>query len=219
MAKNFKCPKVVLDPKYGIPSEPEFMSAPIDYDIPKYEDQGQTRGRKPFKESKKGSGKGRAKQAKSQKVKKAMKVKGKGKAKKVNKIRKTKVARVRRALEQASASSGPVIKTRKARKVTKAKAAAPTAPKAAAPTAPEAAAPTAPEASHEASEDTFEIPKDAIAAPEHVSYNQVYSTAYRRAKGVDAKLKGQHASWLLRVHGKISPSLSGNPRAPKAKPN
>ena len=219
----------MLDSKYNIPSEPEFMSAPIEFEIPKYEDQGQTRGRKPKAESKKGSGKGKTR---SKKVTKDGKMKrrgkGKGKAKKVIKGNKAKIQRVKRALQSASAASAsscpasrPARKTRKVRNAHGIDHPAPEASRdsEASPAVPEAipeAVPEAIPAASAAAEEDWEIPKDTIKAPEHVTYNGVYSTAYRRAKGVDAKMKGQHASWLLRVHGLISPSLSGIPREPKA---
>eukprot|EP00438_Fugacium_kawagutii_P028544 Skav222541 [mRNA] locus=scaffold2875:252057:255443:+ [translate_table: standard] len=67
-----------------------------------------------------------------------------------------------------------------------------------------------------------EIPKDAQDAPDHVTTNGVYSTAYKRVKQAggstdDARAAGQRASNLLRDHGKVSPSLSGVPRVRKNK--
>ena len=67
----------------------------------------------------------------------------------------------------------------------------------------------------------FSIPEDCIPAPSHVSSNGVYSTAYRRAQALDlpaadCREAGKKASWLLRNHQKVSPSLSGNPRAARA---
>ena len=74
----------------------------------------------------------------------------------------------------------------------------------------------------EVAEPQFSVPEDCIPAPSHCSANGVYSTAYRRAQGLewsaaDCREAGQKASWLLRTHQKISPSLSGHPRAPRGK--
>ena len=119
LSKNFKCWKVVLanpevlaEPKYQLPPEPEFMSQPVHYEIPAYEDQGQTRGRKPTREPKNSQRKKRVAKGKKAKVdqgKNAVKVK-KGKKvvkRSMNKCRKAKMARVRRAASAASLSDLP----------------------------------------------------------------------------------------------------------------
>ncbi len=66
----------------------------------------------------------------------------------------------------------------------------------------------------------LEKPDDCVDPPEHVTGHSLYSAAYRRAlkEGGDkemAKAAGKKASELFRVYHVISPSLSGNPRAPR----
>lgn len=66
----------------------------------------------------------------------------------------------------------------------------------------------------------LEKPDDCVACPEHVTGHTLYSAAYRRAlkEGGDkavAKAAGKKASELFRVYQVMSPSLSGNPRAPR----
>ena len=63
----------------------------------------------------------------------------------------------------------------------------------------------------------WNIPDDSEDAPDGATCNGVYSCAYRKAQSQslspgEARIAGKRASWLLRVHRKISPSLSGVPR-------
>ena len=226
LSKNFKCWKVVLanpevlaEPKYQLPPEPEFMSQPVHYEIPAYEDQGQTRGRKPTREPKNSQRKKRVAKGKKAKVdqgKNAVKVK-KGKKvvkRSMNKCRKAKMARVRRAASAASLSDLPPAPSAgsRAKKTRKAKASGDV------PGGDQAAK------VHKQETQQFDIPDDAIPAPSHCKQNSVYSVAYRRAQAGEAtveecKVKGRHASWLLRVHNMISPGLCGKPKGPRGKKN
>ena len=66
----------------------------------------------------------------------------------------------------------------------------------------------------------WDVPSDCQDAPEGVTAHGVYSTAYRKAQslslsGDEARMAGKRASWLLRMHHKFSPSLSGIPRKAK----
>lgn len=95
------------------------------------------------------------------------------------------------------------------------------------PAKPAAPAASVPKTENQAVPDCeFEVPSDAIEAPPGIRTNVVYSNAYSRAKaqGKDKEgrqLMGKIASWLLRVHKKVAPSLGSTaaykPRAKKGK--
>ena len=227
LSKNFKCwkvelanPEVLAEPKYQLPPEPEFMKESIEVEIPAYEDQGQTRGRKPKREPKNSQSKKRVAKGKKAKVdqsKNAVKVKKGKKALKrgkLNKGRKAKMARVRRAASGASLSDLPPALSAGSRAKNPRK------------TKASCDVPGGDQAAKVPKQETqqFDIPDDAIPAPSHCKQNSVYSVAYRRAQAGDAtteecKVKGRHASWLLRVHNMISPGLSGQPKGPRGKNN
>jgi hypothetical protein len=241
--KNFKCWKVTLDPKYSLPPEPEFMNEDLTHEVPKYEEQGQQRGRKPQRLSPKAAAKRRAKGKESKKgptktkaskvaKSKVSKTPGKGAARRVRKGRvgggrKEKNKRVRRASQSRAASSAASpaeasMSEAAPRPSTSKRARRAKQPGTEAPVTSSTEAPVVPSSNQEQPE--FSIPDDAVEAPAHCTYNAVYSTAYRRAQATkctvaECKNKGKHASWLLRVHHKISPSLSGIPREPRDKKN
>ena len=239
MNKNFKCWKVTLDPKYSLPPEPEFMNEDLTHEIPKYEEQGQQRGRKPQRLSPKAAAKRRAKgkvsktgpkPAKASKVAKSKvsKTPGKGKVRKgrVGGGRKEKNKRVRRASQSRAASSAASPAEASMTEVASCPSTSKRVRKAKqrgteVPVSPSTEAPVVP-SNHE--QPQFSIPNNAVDAPAHCTYNGVYSTAYRRAQATkctvdECKKKGKHASWLFRMHHKISPSLSGIPREPRDKKN
>lgn len=61
---------------------------------------------------------------------------------------------------------------------------------------------------------TFFVPEDSTVAPDGVPLNLVYSRAYLGTKKQGGELSdwqyaGKHASWLLREHNLVSPSLFG----------
>ena len=210
---------------------------------PKYEEQGQQRGRKPQRLSPKAAAKRRAKGKESKKgptktkaskvaKSKVSKTPGKGAARRVRKeewgeAAKEKNKRVRRASQSRAASSAASpaeasMSEAAPRPSTSKRARRAKQPGTEAPVTSSTEAPVVPSSNQEQPE--FSIPDDAVEAPAHCTYNAVYSTAYRRAQATkctvaECKNKGKHASWLLRVHHKISPSLSGIPREPRDKKN
>ena len=218
------------------------MNEDLSHEVPKYEDQGQQRGRKPQRLSPKAAAKRRAKGKVSEKGPRKMKaskvakskvstIPGKGGTKKSRKGRvgagrKEKNKRVRRASQCRAASSAAspaeapmseaAPRPSRSKRLRRAKH-----PGTEAPVTPSTEAPVVPINPEQAE---FSIPADAVEAPAHVTYNGVYSTAYRRAQTAkctkdECKHRGKHASWLFRIHQKISPSLSGIPREPRDKKN
>ena len=213
-----------------------------DFTPPDYAGQGKTRGRKPA------AGAPKAKAAAKGKAKAQAKARGKAKAKAASKskpkapsaVAAEKVGDVRVQKRRRKGRKG--LKGRKARKLeatasgcsgrdapapgsgaprAKAKAKAKAKAQAKAASAKRRAGPRT--GMDEAGE--FQVPEDAVPAPEGLPSNLAYSNAYLKAKiaqkDLDAcKLAGQHASWLLRVHGQVSASLCGrteyNPRKRKA---
>lgn len=205
--KNFKCPTVGLTSKYALPEDDGFLEGEdLSVELPKYQDQGQKRGRKP----KPG---GEAKPGKKSTCKKRGGKKGqKNNGKKgLQGRRKAKVERVKRAVskstpEPPAAPKARVVKKRKSR--TKKSKTAPAEPPIAKPNEPIT------------QEVGFAVPDDAVAAPPTIKGNSIYSSASRKAEKLGGAIEewrqqGQHASWLFRTHKMISPSLSGLPRQPK----
>ena len=190
--------------------------ANIEIEIPKYEEQGQTRGRKPTRQDK-GKGKG-GKRSKGPKNTKGRKVGGKrksGAGKGLQGKRKAKVERVRRASKGNLPSAGSSTDKPSKKRKSKGKGKGPKEPVLTPPS--DASAKGSP-----AEEEGFSIPDDAIEAPQSTSGNSIYSSAYRKAQKLggtsdDWRRQGQHASWLFRTCNKVAPSLSGMPRQPKSK--
>ena len=198
----------------------------MEIEIPKYAEQGQTRGRKPKRDTQPKGGK----RSKAPKKTKGDKVGGKkngGKGKKgLQGKRKAKVERAKRAHKRNAASVTPTVedveeKTQEEAKVEpvrkrKTRRSKVQKPEEQVPTPPSDVATKGSEGDGE-----FSVPDDAIEAPPSMSGNSIYSSAYRKAQklggsGDDWRRQGKHASWLFRTYNKISPSLSGNPRGPKS---
>eukprot|EP00435_Cladocopium_sp_Y103_P043551 s1451_g12.t1 len=230
LAKNFKCPKVVLDPKYKLPAEPVYMQdEDLDCEIPRYAEQGQTRGRKP--QAVKGQkGKGRKSNARKVKATKTAKKSNKsGKTQVKKRTLKKKMARVKRAcsgqdLVSQEPAAGSAEQPRKKRRSNRGKKVSqnPPLPDQGAASSNQQIPQETPEVGSlngEAGEEfRFTIPDDAIIAPPTAKGNSLYSSAYRRVQGDDVELRKKHgkwATWLLREHNMISPWLSGVPRQPK----
>ena len=211
---------VVLSSKYVLPEDDGFLEREdLSSELPKYEDQGQTRGRKPKRVAEAGKG-GKAKQHKGHKKtegkkgggKKGQKQSGK-KSLQGRRNRKAKVERVKRAaskstLGPSAASEPPLDKKRKPRKTA---------------SSTKDIEPPKPIESIVAEEVVFSVPDDAVEAPPTTNGNSIYSSAYRKAQKLGGacegwRQQGQHASWLFRTHKMISPSLSGMPRQPKSVP-
>ena len=98
LSKNFKCLAVGLTSKYRLPEDDGFLDGEdLSVQLPKYQDQGQTRGRKPKRET---EGKpNKKKQGKKRGGEKGQKKKGK---KSLQGRRKAKVERVKRAASKST---------------------------------------------------------------------------------------------------------------------
>lgn len=214
LSRNFKCPTVSLTSKYRLPEDDGFLDGEdLSVELPKYQDQGQTRGRKPKRET---EGKpNKKKQGKKRGGEKGQKKKGK---KSLQGRRKAKVERVKRAASKSTPEPpAPPAKKRKSRTRKSKTPRHPPKPVELAPETPKSVEPMTRE---------FGIPDDAIPAPPTTNGNSIYSSAaaYRKAQklggaGEEWRQQGQHASWLFRVHNMVSPSLSGLPRQPKTVPS
>lgn len=203
---------------------------------PKYGDQGEARGRKPNKNKGKGGkgkkGKGKKKSRATAEVKSKKISRKRSTLKSTKKSKKAAVAAMEVEATEPAAESSPVaVESPEPAPKSKAKA-----KKRAAPVTMSTAGDTtdpAPKRRPKKVEtaDDHPIPEDAVDAPEGIPSNLVYSKAYGAKKKLEATIEecqnaGKLASWLLRFHGKVSPSLSGppvytpkGPRVRKAKDN